>query len=258
MHLWCHVYVSRPLFAAEHLDALQAVINELMPDWSRSLRVEFRGQMVIVGRDGRLSARLPELLPRRFPIGRAELMGLEASPSVYLGHSDSSLPIDSNRVCIEVYRIASVEGRKADAWAREIFTALTSKLPVRYGNVRLTEEYDAKNMVHTQTSTSAIGVQFHKYLPGLYWLNYFGPPYCDLMGRDRILTVPAYEVWPSGDGVIVSLAESAEEWESPAYRRREQDVIEHLGKPYFFSRDDPKRDSLAPDFDAIRKREGPQ
>jgi hypothetical protein len=256
MHLWCHVYVSRPLFDAEQLDALQSIINELMPDWSRSLRFEFHDQMVIVGREGRLAASLRDLLPKRCPIAHTELMGLGASPSFYLGHSDSSLPVEGNSICIEVFGMSTVEGHKADAWAREIFTALTSKLPVRYGNVRLSEEYDAKNMVHTKTSTYAIGVQFQQYLPGLYWLNYFGPPYCDLMGRDRILTAPAYEVWASGDGVIVSLAESAEEWETPAYQRREQAVIEHLGKPYFFSRDDPKRESLAPDFDAIRKREG--
>jgi hypothetical protein len=163
------------MFDAEQLDVLQGIINELMPDWSRSLRFEFHEHMVVVGRDGRLAASLRELLPRRCPIAHAELMGLGASPSFYLSHSDSSLPPEANDISIEIFGIATVERRKADAWARDFFAALTSKLPTRYGNVHLSEEYDAKNMVHTQTSTSAIGVQFHRYLPGLYWLNYFGP-----------------------------------------------------------------------------------
>jgi hypothetical protein len=191
-------------------------------------------------------------------MGSAELYGLEPTPAFFMWHSDSTHPPDANRLTIEIFDVPTVEGRRADVWARDMFAAIAQALPLTYAKAHMNQEFAAKNMHQGEDGTWAIGVQLLDYLPGLYWLNYFGPPYCDLIGRDRILTAPAYEVWPSGDGVIVSLAESAEEWETPAYQRREQAVIEHLGKPYFFSRDDPKRESLAPDFDAIRKRDGGQ
>ncbi len=38
MHLWCVFYLSRPMFGEVQLDGLQAVINELLPQWSVELR----------------------------------------------------------------------------------------------------------------------------------------------------------------------------------------------------------------------------
>jgi hypothetical protein len=86
--------------------------------------------------------------------------------------------------------------------------------------------------------------------PGLYWLNFFGAPYVDLMGRERLLTAPAYEVKPVDDGVLIALDSSANAWQTAAYRQREQAVIAHLGEKYFFSRHDPARQTVAPDFRA--------
>jgi hypothetical protein len=51
-----------------------------------------------------------------------------------------------------------------------------------------------------------------------------------------LLTVPAYEVWERGQGVSIRLSESPTTWNEPDYHRQKQSVIEHLGKPYFFSR----------------------
>jgi hypothetical protein len=91
-----------------------------------------------------------------------------------------------------------------------------------------------------------------KDLQGLYWLNFFGAPYVDLIGRERLLSAPAYEVKAVGDGVLLVLDSDADAWQSEEYQRREQHVIEHLGKQYFFSRHDPERKTVAPDFAAQR------
>jgi hypothetical protein len=87
-----------------------------------------------------------------------------------------------------------------------------------------------------------------KGLPGLYWLNYFGPQYVDLMGRESLLSAPAYDVKAAGDGVILALDESAEAWSTDAYRQREHVVIAHIGGQYFFSRFEPDRKLVAPQF----------
>jgi hypothetical protein len=33
-----------------------------------------------------------------------------------------------------------------------------------------------------------------KYIPDVYWLTFFGPPYVKLFGRERLLSAPAYKV----------------------------------------------------------------
>jgi len=74
------------------------------------------------------------------------------------------------------------------------------------------------------------------------------------MGQERLLSAPAYEVKSVDDGVLIALDSSADAWETVAYREREQAVIEHLGKQYFFSRHDPGRQTVAPDFRAYLNR----
>jgi hypothetical protein len=37
MHLWCEFYLGRPLFDEPQLSALQSVIDDVLPNWSRDL-----------------------------------------------------------------------------------------------------------------------------------------------------------------------------------------------------------------------------
>jgi hypothetical protein len=66
MHLWCRFYVGRPMFDEAQLDGLQAVINELLPQWSSALRVaehEDSKNRIVVGRDGRLYDAIHKVAP---------------------------------------------------------------------------------------------------------------------------------------------------------------------------------------------------
>lgn len=109
-------------------------------------------------------------------------------------------------------------------------------------------------MVDNETGAYAIGANVNKAIPGLYWLNYFGGPYVDLIGRERLLSAPAHEVKPVGDGILIELDSSADAWQSETYVQREQAVINHLGTQYFFSRLHPDRQTTAPNFAAYRDR----
>ena len=133
--------------------------------------------------------------------------------------------------------------------------SLAQPLPVRYGHVHNSAEFNTKNMIDDQTGTRAIGRLLTDSLPGLYWLNLFGAPYLDLIGRERLLSAPAFEVNPVDDGVLLTLASAADAWERADYKDREQAVITHLGEEFFFSRHDPGRKTIAPDFDAWQQRE---
>jgi hypothetical protein len=257
MHLWCKFYVSRPLFDAAQLDVLQSVINETLPQWSSELRVamyEHSRKHFVVGRQARLFDGVHQVAPPKQRFGCAVLTGAYKNLSFFLDHCESRVPVELNKMAVEVYGPFMIEGQATSAWARGFFEAIAAQLPVRYGNARTSEEYDAKNMVDDETGAYAIGANVNKAIPGLYWLNYFGGPYVDLIGRERLLSAPAYDVKPVGDGVLIALDSSAESWQSEPYVEREQAVINHLGPQYFFSRLHPDRQMTAPNFAAYRDR----
>jgi hypothetical protein len=169
-------------------------------------------------------------------------------------HCDPVLPIKLNHLSVEVYELDRVEQQPTCAWARQFFAAVVEALPTDYANSHANQEFEAKNMVLDRNGAEAIGIGLVDYLPGLYWLNYLGPPYVDLIGLDRLLSAPAYEVKEIAGGVLLALAADADEWQSPEYQAREAAVIEHIGKKYFFSRWEPDRETVAPDFRAFRQR----
>jgi hypothetical protein len=258
MHLWCAFYVSRPIFGEAQLDELQRVIEEILPHWSSGMSVakdEDSKDRIAVGHDDRLHDCLHRVAPPKRGLGSAVLFGAQRDLAFYLQHSEPALPPESNEIAIEIYRLPTVENQTASAWAREAFEAIAARLPIRYANAYADEEYYAKNMVDDETGVRAIGAKITHATPGLYWLNFFGRPYLDLIGRERLLSVPAYEVKPVDDGVLIALDSSADAWTTAAYQQREQAVIEHLGKQYFFSRHDPARQTVAPDFRAYLKRQ---
>lgn len=251
MHLWCDFYVSRPMFGEAQLDGLQSVINEMLPEWSSELRAaedEDSPDSIAVGREGRLYDCIHRVAAPKRRLGDAMLTGAYKGLSFFLHHSDRTLPPELNEMTIEVYGPSTVEGQTTSAWAREAFEALAVRLPVRYANVHMDGEFAAKNLIDDETGVEAVGVDITDAIPGLYWLNYFGAPYLDLIGRERLLTSPAHEVKPVGDGVLIALDSSADAWQTAAYQQREQAVIAHLGKQFFFSRHDPARQTVAPDF----------
>jgi hypothetical protein len=258
MHLWCAFYVSRPIFGEAQLDELQRVIEEILPHWSSGMSVakdEDSKDRIAVGHDDRLHDCLHRVAPPKRGLGSAVLFGAQRDLAFYLQHSEPALPPESNEIAIEIYRLPTVENQTASAWAREAFEAIAARLPIRYANAYADEEYYAKNMIDDETGVRAIGAKITRATPGLYWLNFFGRPYVDLIGNERLLSAPACEVKSVDDGVLIALDSSADAWTTAAYQQREQAVIEHLGRQYFFSRHDPARQTVAPDFRAYLKRQ---
>ena len=48
-----------------------------------------------------------------------------------------------------------------------------------------------------------------KYIPDVYWITVFGPPYVRLFGRDRLLSTPAFRVEELADGSVLIQATSS-------------------------------------------------
>lgn len=269
------IRAARFLFQEGQLDEVQRVLREHAPQWSKQARMwRSRNDQkpVDLDRPGALEeliredeARLgaspirkaldAEMGPWRDPrfLGSTELRGDGDALTVVISVDEYALAplgnewIFGNRLSLQVRR-SKVEGVDAVAWSAEMFQALCGALPSLYGDVHSSDEYDAKNMSHEGGGLEAVGIDASKHLPGLYWLNFFGKPYCDLIGRHRLLSAPAAETREVNEGVLLRLFDDPRKWASPEYKAVERRVLDHIGPQYFFSKDQPNRKTTAPDF----------
>src|ERR1035438_10404925 len=132
-----------------------------------------------------------------------------------------------NRIALQVRR--PKVGRSAgDTWLREAFELLCARLSPAWGSVGHAREYWAKVM-SDQPLVEAVGRDFGRFLPGLFWLNFCGRRYCDLIGDDRLRSAPAERVATVDDGVLIVIGGDPAAWDTPEYVVREQRVRTHLG-----------------------------
>ncbi|HEX5084341.1 MAG TPA: hypothetical protein VFY40_20035 [Blastocatellia bacterium] len=251
MRLILKFYIARPLFEKERLDAIQELINLHLPAWAVRLVVgedEDAPDALEVGPEESLYIAASEATPVERGLSSTVISGSYEDLLFFVEGCRSTLPPELNRFAVEIVDMETVEGKTLAEWARDFFLAVPARLPVRYAMAYSAEEFDAKNMVRTPEVVEAVGVQIEKALPGLYWLNYFGPPYLQLIGKERLLSAPAYEVQAVADGVFIGSGDNPKEWNGLEYKGREQQVITHLGEQFFFSKQDPRRETKAPDF----------
>lgn len=272
------IYLGRSLVSGNDLDLFQSLLRDRAPGWSAGLLARWghpKKVPVDVNEPGALARALREpafaaaerarkfdeanpgglrpVLPGRV-FGSEELRGTDYSLIVIPIIDDLVLmPIAGewhwgNSITIQLCR-ARVEGIPAVRWAHDAFVELCRTLTPVHAHAQMSAEYDAKNMFNEQGRVAAMGVDPSKALKGLYWLNYLGRPYRDLIGREQLLSAPAFAVQEIGDGIMLSLGDDARAWETPECREREQAVLDHLGRHFFFDRAHPDRPTVAPPFD---------
>jgi hypothetical protein len=95
---------------------------------------------------------------------------------------------------------------------------------------------------------AAVGRDFGRYLPGVFSANFFGVPYVELLGRERLLDAPAQEVWPLDAGILAVRDTAPHAWDSPAREQADQRLLDHLGREHFFAKPHPPDVSRAPDW----------
>jgi hypothetical protein len=234
------------LYTEATLAALHGVINDLLPGWTTQTcvagSVDSRRPVPVKPADS-LYAKLTEVASLAVPAQRW-VIRFGKRRLLFFGRTSQYAFVSSNRLSIEIHNLARVDRLAAVDWVRAFFEQSVTVLPVLYARAYLDQEFEAKNRV----PGTVVGVDLRRHLPGLYWLNYLGPPYVGLIGRDRLLSSPAFHVGASADGVILQLDESPEAWDRPECAQRERQVIDHLGRQFFFERNDPGRETVAPAF----------
>lgn len=270
------------LLLSRVLDEWQIILADLAPTWSKGLlcwrayakktpldvheagavRRFFTTEMEEERRRWAVPKRLPKgtvCLPApEFQGGSAEFRGANKDlcwvvcfcERVFL-HRDQELAF-GNWVTLQVLR-NRIEGQDANKWARDFSLRVCEETQPWFASVRASEEYYAKNMMTPEGYGGAIGLDLYRYLPGIYCRTFFGKPFADFIGRERLLSAPAYATQAIGDGVLVELHERTEAWNTAEYRETERRVLDHIGRQYFFDRNNPDRPTVAPKFDVDTK-----
>jgi hypothetical protein len=245
-------FLYQPMYDPAVLRSLHGLLVEMLPKWSVKLRVleyERRQKRPIVGHHGDIVAAVQTEAPLlRWGFGDFVIEGAYRKVSVFCDSQANTLQPELNGFRIEILADA-IEGGSAIEWAKRCFREAVDRLPVRLARGCLSEEFDAKNLV-MDSGCYAIGVQIQVAIPGMYWLNYYGPAYLEFIGRERWLSMPAPVVESHPKGVLISLGESPYAWKTPEYQQTERAAIAHIGTQYFFSRHDPDRKTVAPEFQA--------
>lgn len=235
--------LRRSLFESRsELRAFQALLIEKAPQWSRSVRNHWWA-----GRDTSVDFSDPDSLwvsllqmgdetaPRR-DAGREprrlafmELRGANRAFDVVVSADDAvlsstgSAKIIGNDVAIQV-RAASVDGQSAIRWSRQVFEIACSLLSAAYGHMHCMAEYEAKNIRRSEGTIAAVGVDRDRYLPGIYWHNYFDEEVIAAIGLDCD-RIEGLEVERLDEGLFIRVAEDPAQWNSEEYQARVQQVV---------------------------------
>ncbi len=86
-------------------------------------------------------------------------------------------------------------------------------------------------------------------LPGVFWANFFGPAYVNLIGKEKFLTAPVYfkEELENG-GFLLLTTPSPFDYSLPETSIIAHNLIKHLGQDSFFDKTQPNKIYYVPDF----------
>lgn len=245
-----------PVLPGARLQHLQSVIAERLG--YRSLVAE--EAKIDLQRTGALSELAERQMAREWEMDREFSRMLEAEPSgqaqsatLELWSSDRKLdlvlsmhPAIFNVIAGELkcWNSLSISHSGSDVtWVEPLLHDLLVIVPALHAYCATRPEYDAYNIVGGRGG----GVDYGRHLPGLYWMNFFGRPYVELIGRGRLLSAPC-SAQPVADGVLVRIGDTPQAWQSGEYKAIRTAVLEHIGAQYFFDRERPNAETVAPEW----------
>jgi hypothetical protein len=261
------------LLCQTHIDKFQQSLVEIEPSWAKGLHIYSRGQQPTKIDSAQPGALLKGLNSFAFArgdtyqklvkiygvgpyeriTGSAELRGSNRS-IIVIAHFDewafapiSGSWIFGNSITLQVTS-PWVRRESAHVWSQTAFEILCNRLNPAWAAAYSESEYEDKNISREDGGMASIGNDISRYLPGIYWLNFFGPPYCNLIGRDRLLSAPAVECKSWNQGVFLRLSDHPDEWISMAYKAETAKLLNHIGTRYFFDRYGRNDNTVAPAF----------
>jgi hypothetical protein len=188
------------------------------------------------------------------PSGQAELRGSHRDLTLVISVDQAVLsPLGKkwslgNKVNVQL-RGATARKPSGGEWIAKLFAELCEQLSPAWGHVGAVAEYWAKVM-SVSPRIEAVGRDFGRYLPGLFWLNFFGQRLCEHTGKSRFLDTRSHVVAEVNAGVLIGLSPDPGRWDTPEYQAEEARVRQHLGADLFFDRMRPSGHIAVPAWDS--------
>jgi hypothetical protein len=246
------IVFDRHLGAADDLDLIQELLAEAAPRWCAQLPV-WRGprdqRPIDVAEPRALRTAVLEAAGERGPtyralverygagderlFGSAELRGAGLDVIVVISVDErvvsrlGDMAALGNHIAFQVRR-SKVADRPGAVWIEKVFETFCDRLSPVWRQAGHPDEYWAKVMSE-RPSIAAVGRDFGRFLPGVFWLNFFGRRYRELFGDDRLGSTPASRVAGVDDGVLVGLGLEPSRWDIPEYAAAEQRVRDRTG-----------------------------
>ena len=124
----------------------------------------------------------------------------------------------------------------------ELADQLFEALGFDYGFACLDDEYHDANIYRNVTlddgiiqSKVVVGMEWPDCIPGLYWCNYFGDVYFKQGFGKQIAALP--NTTHLTNGIRLLRSDSAMDWDSDSERQKTRDLMQILGKDWFFTKD---------------------
>jgi hypothetical protein len=138
-----------------------------------------------------------------------------------------------------------------------LYRELVRHTPADIGHIHILAEPEFKhywNYHDEMISCLDIGfvtIKLKKYIGNFAWGMYFGKPYVEMMGLEKLLKSPAYLVEQWHDGVYIQVTDNIEDTflNYEEFDKKRTRIKEYLGPQYFFNPDFGKNDYRVPDFD---------
>jgi hypothetical protein len=268
------IVFDRWIDPGDELDVLQRTLASHAPAWCSKLRVwrSARDQRPVdISRPGAVKEAVLSACYERGPTyqwlvqqygkgeferpcGSAELRGSHRDLTVVISVDQTVLsPLGKswsfgNRISVQL-RGATARKPSGGEWTAKLFAELCGQLSPAWGDVGAVAEYWAKVM-SVSPRIEAIGRDFGRYLPGLFWLNFFGQRLCEHVGRSRFLDARSHIVSEVDAGVLIGLSPDPDRWDTPEYQAEETRVRQHLGADLFFDRNRPNEHVAVPAWDS--------
>jgi hypothetical protein len=182
--------------------------------------------------------------------GLTVVIDIDASPLVIQRSGRARL---GNRVAFQI-RTTRLEGQAARDWAFATFERTCAALAPAWAAAFETEEYSSKVMSEGPRR-EAIGVDFGRYLPGLFWCNFFGQRYVALIGRHKFNEIKSITSKQVDNGFLLRLYDRPDAWKDLSRRSMTETVLKSLGEEFFFDKHDQSRPFVAPTWEDLHPSE---
>jgi len=158
--------------------------------------------------------------------------------------------------CVERAKFASL----VEAWVIGICTAPVSVVCARaQSNPEQTSKLESR-LTRTDggLARGVIAKKPPEAITDIVWLNVFGKPYVDLIGRDKLLSCPCYKVEELSNGaIVIQVSETPYDFGTQEYSEMCDKIKRQIGLQYFFDWDNPDKECPMPklDIEYVKPRE---